>query len=158
LQTGDINLKTSGSLVSDSTLAIDKKAQSQLKQMKNIDIIIGIPSYNNAKSIGRVIKAAELGLAKYFPQHKGLIFISEGGDVEETRNAVDVLSDKHYFESAFIARPKLQTEILVTKYQGLSGKGTALKAIFEAARLLRTKAGCMLDADLRSISPELLPI
>ena len=147
-------MKTSGSLVSDSTLAIDKKAQSQLKQMKNIDIIIGIPSYNNAKSIGRVIKAAELGLAKYFPQHKGLIFVSEGGDVEETRNAVDVLRDKNYFESAFIARPKLQTEILVTKYQGLSGKGTALKAIFEAARLLRTKAGCMLDADLRSISPE----
>ena len=134
--------------------ALDHEILEQLKRIENADVVIGIPSYNNADSIGRVIKAAELGLAKYFPQHKGVIIVSEGGDVDETRKAVDVLSDKYYFDQAFISRPSVDTEILVTKYLGPSGKGTAIKAIFEAGDILNIKAGCMLDSDLRSITPE----
>lgn len=137
----------------DHTLAIDDKTEERLKKISHADILVGIPSYNNSQSIGRVIKAAELGLAKYFPHHKGVIMVSEGGLVEETRAAVDALKEKNYFENAFISRPKEETEILVTKYRGLSGKGTAIKAIFEAGKILRVKAGCMLDSDLRSISP-----
>jgi hypothetical protein len=74
--------------------------------------------------------------------------------VEETRKAVDALKDKLYFENAFISRPEHETEIVVTKYIGASGKGSAVKAIFEAGKILQIKAGCMLDSDLRSISPE----
>ncbi|MBL7031979.1 MAG: hypothetical protein ISR97_02225 [Nitrospira sp.] len=144
----------SGGPALDSITALDEKALEYLKGLKNVDIVIGIPSYNNAESIGRVIKAAELGLAKYFSQYKGLIIISEGGDPEETRKAVDLLKDKYYFDNSFIARPAYETEIIVTKYRGASGKGTAIKAIFEAGKLLNMKAGCMLDSDLRSISPE----
>jgi glycosyltransferase involved in cell wall biosynthesis len=146
-------LNSSGPVL-DSSTALDEKALEYLKGLKNVDIVIGIPSYNNAESIGRVIKAAELGLAKYFSQYKGLIIISEGGDPEETRKAVDLLQDKYYFENSFIARPVYETEIMVTKYRGASGKGTAIKAIFEAGQILNMKAGCMLDSDLRSISPE----
>ena len=134
--------------------AIDEKTEKHLTQISDADIIVGIPSYNNAKSIGRVIKAAELGLAKYFPQQKGVIIVSEGGSVEESRRSVDNLRDKGYFENAFISRPLYETEIIVTKYRGPSGKGTAVKAIFEAGKILNVRAGCMLDADLRSISPE----
>jgi glycosyltransferase involved in cell wall biosynthesis len=135
-------------------LAVDDLAQEQLHNLKHADIIIGIPSYNNADSIGRVIKAADLGLAKYFPNRKSVILISEGGDHEKTRNAVNGLKDKQYFDDSFIAKPEFETKVLVTKYRGTSGKGTAIKAIFEAAKILNVKAGCMLDADLRSISPE----
>lgn len=140
--------------VLDSITALDEKTIEYLKGLKDVDIVIGIPSYNNAESIDRVIKAAELGLAKYFSQYKGMIIISEGGDPEETRKAVDLLKDKHYFENSFIARPSYEIEIVVTKYRGASGKGTAIKAIFEAGKILNMKAGCMLDSDLRSISPE----
>ncbi len=134
--------------------ALDEEASQRIAQTGKADIIIGIPSYNNADSIGQVIKAAELGLAKYFPRFKGIILISEGGDIERTRAAVDALHDKQYFENAFVSRPSSDTEIFVTKYRGASGKGTAIKAIFEAGRSLNVKAGCMLDSDLRSISPE----
>lgn len=138
----------------ENITALDEDALAYLKGINDIDIVIGIPSYNNAESIGRVIKAAELGLAKYFSQYKGMIIISEGGDPEKTREAVGRLKDKYYFENSFIARPSFETEILVTKYRGASGKGTAIKAVFEAGKLLNMKAGCMLDSDLRSISPE----
>lgn len=134
-------------------LALDEKTRARLKQTDRIDIIVGIPSYNNAETIGRVIKAAELGLAKYFPLKRGIIVISEGGDAAKSRDAVAALKDKHYFENAFISRPMHETQIIVTKYRGSSGKGTAIKAVFEAAKILNVKAGCMLDSDLRSISP-----
>jgi len=134
--------------------AISEETRETLKKAGHTDIVIGIPSYNNAKTVCRVIKAAELGLAKYFPSHKGLIIISEGGDVEETQRSVDALKDKHYFENAFIPRPESETILIVTQYLGPSGKGTAVKAILEAAKLLGFRAGCMLDADLRSITPE----
>ena len=141
------------SLPASSPSAIDDKTREDLGALKSADIIVGIPSYNNAETISRVIKAAELGLAKYFPQHKSVILVSEGGDVEATREAINALNDKHYFENSFIHRPRIETSILATKYSGLSGKGTAIKAIFEAAKILNVKAGCMLDSDLRSISP-----
>ncbi len=138
----------------DKITAIDEITLRQLKEIKEADIIIGIPSYNNADTISRVIKAAELGLAKYFPNSKGVILISEGGDIEKTRGVIDALHDKFYFKNAFISHPEVETQILATKYIGLSGKGTAIKAIFEACDVLNVKAGCMLDSDLRSISPE----
>jgi hypothetical protein len=39
-------------------------------------------------------------------------------------------------------------------YLGISGKGSALKAVFEAARFLDVKAVALVDSDLRSITPE----
>ncbi len=140
--------------ISDQYTALDEKTLEQLKEIGSADIVIGIPSYNNADTISRVIKAAELGLAKYFSKYKGVILISEGGDVEATQKAVDALKDKPYFENAFISKPAYETQILAAKYVGPSGKGTAIKSIFETAKLLGAKAGSMLDSDLRSISPE----
>jgi len=146
-------LKKNSSAESNAS-SIDEKTRERLKEIGGADIVVGIPSYNNAATIGRVIKAAELGLAKYFPHYKSVIFISEGGDAGETEKAVEALNDKHYFETAFIARPQFDTEIIVAKYLGPSGKGTAVRAILEAAEILNAKAGCMLDSDLRSIFPE----
>ena len=142
------------SFAGNQSMALDENICEQLKEVGSADIVIGIPSYNNADTIGRVIKAAELGLAKYFPKNKGVILVSEGGSVENTLSAIDALQDKHYFENAFITKPEFETKIMGTKYVGASGKGTAIKAILEAAKLLNAKAGCMLDSDLRSISPE----
>jgi glycosyltransferase involved in cell wall biosynthesis len=39
-------------------------------------------------------------------------------------------------------------------YVGIAGKGSALKAVFEAAKFLNVKAVALVDSDLRSITPE----
>ena len=43
---------------------------------------------------------------------------------------------------------------IVAPYHGLPGKGSALRAIFEAADLLNVRACAVVDSDLRSITPE----
>ncbi len=140
--------------MNDRVTALDEAALEKIREIGSADIVIGIPSYNNADTIGRVIKAADIGLAKYFRDRRSVIIVSEGGDPEATRKAVEELIDRQYFSNSFVSLPDKGAEMLVTKYRGTSGKGTAVKAIFEVASLLGAKGGCMLDSDLRSISPE----
>lgn len=127
---GGDKLKNSDFSTDGNTLAIDDQTQRRLEQVNIADIIVGIPSYKSLKSIGRVVKAAELGLAKYFPQYKGVVLVSEGSSVQETQNAIDVRKDELYFDQVFVSKPAFETEILVANYSGTAGKGTALKAIF----------------------------
>ena len=48
-------------------------------------------------------------------------------------------------------------ERVVFIYRGIGGKGTAFRAIFEAADKLNARACAVVDADLRSITPDWLP-
>jgi len=52
------------------------------------DILIGIPSYNNAHTIGHVVRAVQAGVAKYFPEKKTVLFNSDGGSTDGTMEIV----------------------------------------------------------------------
>lgn len=52
---------------------VDEKAKRKLKKVDTVDILVGIPSYNNERTIAHVVKAVQCGLAKYFPRHTALI-------------------------------------------------------------------------------------
>jgi len=44
---------------------------ARLTEIGKADILVGIPSYNNARSIGHVVRAVQAGLAKCtFPKEK----------------------------------------------------------------------------------------
>jgi glycosyltransferase involved in cell wall biosynthesis len=134
--------------------ALDKETAKNLKKIRDAEILVGIPSYKSIHSIGQVVKAVVLGLAKYFPESKGVVFISEGGEAGEVHKAVQALPIEESLEQSLIPLPTERTEIVVTNYLGNPGKGTAIKAILEAACTLKVRACCVVDADLRSIAPE----
>ena len=48
------------------------------------DIVLGIPSYNNARTIGHVVRSVQAGLLKYFPHSKSIIVNSDGGSADGT--------------------------------------------------------------------------
>ncbi len=101
-------------------------------------VVIGIPSYNNAETIGYVASVANEGLMKFFDGY-GIIVNSDGGSTDGTKEAfmkVDTQVDKESFE-----------------YIGIPGKGSAMKAIFEFADLVNAEVIVFLDADLRSAQP-----
>jgi glycosyltransferase involved in cell wall biosynthesis len=122
--------------------ALSEEAACRLKQIGQADIVIGIPSYNNATTIGYVIETAAKGTASYFPHLRAVVVNSDGGSTDGTR------------ESALCATLPPGMECIVTLYQGLPGKGSALRAIFEAARCLNAQLCVVLDSDLRSITPQ----
>ncbi|MCR4297793.1 MAG: glycosyltransferase [Gallionella sp.] len=125
----------------------------QIKKVGNADIIVGIPSFNNAHTIGHVVRAVQAGLAKYFPDHKAVIVNSDGGSSDGTTEVVQNTSIADF--SAILLHHRIQPIAKIAfPYSGIPGKGSAFRTIFEIAQTLEAKACVVVDSDLRSITPE----
>ena len=120
--------------------------------MDNADILVGIASYNNAKTIGHVVRAVDAGLAKYFPDKRALIVNSDGGSKDGTPDIVR--SATHDHAAIFLSHPVYPIHRISMPYNGIPGKGSAFRALFRKAVELNAEACCVVDADLRSITPE----
>ncbi len=118
-----------------------------------VDIVVGIPSYNNARTIGHVVEATHAGLAKYFPRKRTLIVNSDGGSTDGTQEVVTGLHMPPA-EVLLIAHPLFPVHRLTIPYHGIPGKGSAFRCVFDVARLVGASACAVVDSDLRSINPE----
>ncbi|MCC6858536.1 MAG: cell wall biosynthesis glycosyltransferase [Bryobacterales bacterium] len=117
------------------------------------DIVIGIPSYQNARTVAHVVRAIHAGLVKYFPQYTAVVVNSDGGSTDGTREAVlsTRVEDTHLL---LLSHPLFPIHRLSVPYHGIPGKGSAFRLIFQVAERLRAKACAVVDSDLRSITPE----
>lgn len=114
---------------------------TKIKEIDRADVVIGIPSYNNAETIGKVVETIGKGLLEYYPNLSVVIINSDGGSSDSTQ---DVFMKANL--PAF-------TQRITTRYKGIAGKGSALKTVFEAAELLGVKMCLVMDSDTRSIKP-----
>lgn len=122
--------------------ALRENVHMWVNQIKHVDVMVGIPCFNNEDTIGFVVEQAAKGLAQHFPDMKTAVFVSDGGSLDDTR------------EKAYAAPAPEKVLKRVTIYRGLPGKGTSFRAIFEVACLLKAKAIAVVDSDLRSITPQ----
>ena len=132
---------------------MEESFRIQLEEVQKADILIGIPSYNNARTIGHVVRAVMAGLAKYFPNVKAVMVNSDGGSTDGTQDEVRRVQIED-FRTILTSHPVNPIQKIVTPYHGIPGKGSAFRTIFEAARILKAKACAVVDSDLRSIAPE----
>lgn len=129
------------------------EVHEQLGKIGAADIIVGIPSFNNARTIGHVVRAVQAGLAKYFPSHRAVIVNSDGGSSDGTTGVVQNASIEDF--SAILLHHRVEPiSKIAFPYEGIPGKGSAFRSIFEIARTLDAKACVVVDSDLRSITPE----
>ena len=133
--------------------SIPAEAQREVESLNEADIVIGIPSYNNVKTISHVVRAAQAGLAKYYPQYVGVIVNSDGGSKDGTREAVLSVSLEDA-QLLMLSTPLYAAHKLSFPYHGIPGKGSAFRMIFQIADRLKAKACAVVDSDLRSITPE----
>ncbi|MGB8645266.1 MAG: glycosyltransferase family 2 protein [Anaerolineae bacterium] len=118
------------------------EGQRRLAEIGAADIVIGIPTYKNARTIATIGRTAADALARYFPRWRGVIAIVDGGSSDDT---VAMASD--FALPAGIRR-------IVTTYQGMQGKGSAVRAIFEMARSLHAQIVVILEADVQTLTPD----
>ncbi len=113
-----------------------------MEEIRNADVLVGIPCYNNEKTVAHVIQMVTHGLEKYYRDFKNVIFIADGGSTDDTREAAKEFQIKPWQEK------------IVSIYRGPAGKGSALRSVFEAATRLEARACVVVDADLRSITSD----
>jgi glucosylglycerate synthase len=122
--------------------ALRRYTAKRIEEIRNADILIGIPCYNNEKTIAHVIQMVTHGLDKYYRDFRSVVFIADGGSTDDTRETAKEFQIKPWQEK------------VVSIYRGPAGKGTALRSVFEAARTLQVRACAVVDADLRSITSD----
>jgi hypothetical protein len=133
----------------DDQLTLDEQLKGGIAKIGSADLVVGIPSFRNAATIGYVASTAAKGLREHFPGARVAIVNADGGSQDGTPDrVVEGASD---------------VPVAVGRYIGPPGKGSAFRAIFTAVGMLGARACAVVDSDLRSITPEwigrlLLPI
>src|SRR3989304_1638568 len=89
--------------------------------MGEVHIVVGIPSFNSARTIAHVVRAVAGGLAKYFPDRKSVIVNSDGGSTDGTHEAVMGADIDH--DSLLLVSHRVPTiQRITTPYHG-RGRG-----------------------------------
>lgn len=135
-----------------SAVPLDSGVEQQLRELGHADLVVGIPSFNNARTIGHVVRAAGAGLAKHFPEHSAVIVNSDGGSRDGTPEIVASV-ELPGAATVLTAHRLTPAHRILTPYQGPPGKGSAFRTVFAIADRLGAKACAVLDSDLRSITP-----
>jgi glycosyltransferase involved in cell wall biosynthesis len=108
--------------------------------VQSADIVVGIPSYNEADSISYPTQMASQGLVEFFGNKNSVIINCDNNSTDGTRDA---------FMNTDTQVPK----IYMSTPPGVRGKGNNFKNLFRKSVELGAEAIVVVDADLKSITP-----
>ena len=137
--------------------ALPPAIRDEIGRLGRADIMVGIPSFKNAATIGYVVRASQAGLVQYFPDLKPVLVNADAGSPDGTGRVVVETEPPDYVEQILLVRPTNKLDRVSLTYpeiDGVGGKGAALRTIFEIAAALEVDALVVVDSDLRSILPE----
>ncbi len=112
-----------------------------LEALGPVDIVVGIPSYNEADNIAFVVEQCDEGLRRFFRDRNTLLLNVDNDSQDDTKGVflgVQTETPKYY-----ISTPP-----------GVRGKGNNFFNLFKAALTLEARAVVCVDADLESIGPD----
>src|SRR4051794_2070796 len=137
--------------------ALPNAIREEVARLGSADIMVGIPSFKNAATIGYVARAAQAGLVQYFPDLRPVLVNADAGSTDGTQRVVVETEPPDYIERILLVRPTNRLQRISLTYpevDGVGGKGAALRTIFQIANALKVQALVVVDSDLRSIIPE----
>lgn len=110
-----------------------------MSEKKKYDIVIGIPSYNEADTITHVTETVGKGLETYFPDKLSIIVNFDNNSKDNTKDAF--LKAKTRTEKKYISTAK-----------GVLGKGNNMANLFYFVKQCDAEAAASVDSDLKSIT------
>jgi len=121
---------------------LDKfKKEVNPEKIKKVEMVVCIPSYNEADSISFPTIQTNEGLTKYFSDKSSVIINCDNNSPDNTKQA-------------FLDTPTEIPKIYLSTEPGVKGKGNNFKNLFQKVVDLKADAVVVVDADLKSITPE----
>jgi glycosyltransferase involved in cell wall biosynthesis len=111
------------------------------EKIEKADLVVSIPSYNESDSISFPVRQADIGLTKYFSDKRSVIINCDNNSPDNTKKA-------------FLDTPTDVPKIYISTPPGIKGKGNNIKNLLRKVVELQAEAVVMVDADLKSITPE----
>src|SRR6202142_3042105 len=129
----------------------------QLMNVGEVDILVGLPTHNNAKTIGSIVQTIQSGILQWFPRERAVIINVDGGSRDGTPELVTGVSIDDVRPAS--NRNALRTlHSISTKYASSpsAANGVAFRTILAAAELLRARACVVMSPESANIEPEWL--
>ena len=125
----------------------------ELMNVGDVDIVVGVPTYNDARSVGQVVQAVRAGLLKHFPRERSVIINADGGSRDGTQDLVraaaisdlSVASDVHALRTL---------HSISTQYEGGPANGIAIHTILAATDLLQARTCAIVSPESTTLEPE----
>ena len=116
----------------------------QLIAVGQVDILVGLPTLNNAATVADVVRAVHVCFARDFPRLRTVLINSDGGSTDGTPELIRSasLSDA----DTLLTSHSLRTlHRVVAPYHGLPGKLSGLRTVFAAVELTQAKVLVVVD-------------
>ena len=125
----------------------------QIREIKSVDLVVGVPTYNNASTVGHVLKTISAGLAAHFSAERSLLVHADGGSLDETKAIVDQAA-AHDPDLLMLSHLPHPIRRMIAPYSGSFGRSHAIYTFFEIADSLGAKALVFVDSSSQSIKSE----
>ena len=122
-------------------VALKPELVEKCKQMKPLDIVVGVLCKDVEATILNVLNVVNEGLYRYFPDYRLAIVVSDGNSSDKTREAIELF------------QPYSTIDVLVAEDMAEGGKGAGVMTIFEIAHETEAKSIILMDGDLLSVKP-----
>jgi hypothetical protein len=116
----------------------------QLIAVGQVDVLVGLPTLNNATTIEDVIRAVHVSFTRDFPRLRTVMINSDGGSSDGTP---DLIREARFTDADRVqtSHPLRTLHRVLAPYHGLPGKHTALRTILAAAELTQAKVLVVID-------------
>jgi len=131
------NTGENGSALSDALLR-------QLIAVGQVDVLVGLPTLNNAATILEVVRAIHVSFTRDFPRLRTVMINSDGGSTDGTPEMIRTasLTEEDVVQTSHSLRTHHR---VVVPYHGLPGKHAALRTVFAAGELAQAKVVVVID-------------
>jgi glucosylglycerate synthase len=125
----------------------------QLIDVGEVDILVGVPTHNDAKTVEPAIRAIQAGIVKTFPRERAVIINADGGSSDGTPDVImgASIDDLHRSFNGYTLRT---LHAISTRYANSPSSATALRTILAAAELLRARACTVICPESDNIEAE----
>lgn len=128
----------------------------QLIGVGEVDILVGLRTHNNAKTVGHVVQIIREGLLKYFPRERVAILNADAASNDGTPDLIRAASISDVRNASTVQNPHaLRTlHCISSQYGDDPSPGKALHIVLATTDLLRAKACAVIAPDSSEIVPE----
>ena len=135
------------------TEAIVQQSQEELSRVGVAEIVLAIPTYNNRETIGRVAEAGIAGLLERSPSLRAAIINPDGHSQDGTPDLLkEIVGDR--IPLIRIQYPVYPVHRMSAPLAGVPGRTEALDATFAVARTLGARVCAIIDAELKTPTPD----
>lgn len=128
--------------------------QEKIREIERADLLIGIPTYNNAETIAHVVESVLSGLHRSFPHSHAVIMNCDGGSQDTTQTFFQDVITSPGVEMLSVQHQPPPIHQVVQLEQEIPRYDQAVRTMLYASDLLHVRACSIIHGNIASITPD----